>query len=120
VQMGYIDLLMDSTDEGAITLNAYINYNSQNPVNTLPQNVMPATGLPDSFFNAIIPTTQTELGGITGSKYWQRVYCAARGAFITLQFTLSNAQMVGAEQQSVVEIDSQILWLRQAGRLQTF
>jgi len=37
-----------------------------------------------------------------------------------LEFTLSNAQLNGVEASSNIQIDSQILWLRNAGRLQTF
>ncbi len=123
IQLGYIDLLMSSTDSGAITLNAYINYadNPNQAVNTLPENNQSfGTPVPDDFFNQIIPTSQTQLGGFTGSKYSQRVNIPCRGAFITLQYTLSNAQLIGVEQESEVQIDSQILWMRPAGRLQTF
>jgi Ubiquitin-activating enzyme E1 FCCH domain len=120
IQMGYIDMLLEATESGAITMNVYLNYNESNPVNVLPENIDPSTDLPDPFFNSTIPTSQSELGGITGSKYWQRVYCAVRGAFVTVKFTLSNAQLVGVEQESEVEISSQILWLRQAGRLETW
>jgi hypothetical protein len=120
IQMGYFDVLMTSTTEGAISVNVLVNYADDTSTNTLPQNVLPASSLPDAFFNSIIPTYQSQLGGLVGTKYWQRVYCPTRGAFITLQFNLSNAQLVGVEQESEVCIDSQILWMRPSGRLQTF
>jgi len=120
IQVGYIDVLMSSTDEGAISLFVLLNYNENSPVNTLPQNVIPVSGTRDDFFNVVVPTTQTSLGGISGSKYWQRVYCPVRGAFVTLVWTLSNSQLVGVEQESNVQIDAQILWSRKAGRLGTF
>jgi hypothetical protein len=120
IQLGYLDLLVDSTVAGAISLNVLLNYNDDSPINILPQNVNPTTALPDEFFNSIVPTSQTELGGIEGTKYWQRVICPIRGAFITIIWNLSNAQLIGPEQSSDVQIDSQILWLRKAGRISTF
>ena len=114
IQLGYIDVLMPTTESGAISLNVYIDYNDNSPVNTLPQNKSPSTSQPDTFFNSVVPTSQQ--GGINSTKNWQRVFCAARGNFITIQWNLSNEQMNGIEQESNVEIDSQILWRRPAGR----
>lgn len=117
IQMGYVDLLMDTTENGAITLQVYANYNDDQPVNTTPANQDPVTLLPDTFFNSIIKTAKINPTGVVGSKYWQRVFCASRGNFLTLVYTLSNAQMVGVEQQSEVQINAQILWQREAGRM---
>lgn len=120
IQMGYLDILMSSTTEGAISLNVYIDYDDDNATNTLPANIID-TGTtvqnPDTFFNATIPTTQGQIGNVVGTKYWQRVFCPTRGNFLTLQYTLSNAQMAGIEQTMDVQIDAQILWIRKAGRL---
>lgn len=120
IQMGYLDILMDATessDPGAISLFVYLDYDENQTTNTLPQNKIEATGQPDTFFNSVIPTTQTSLSNVGGTKFWQRVYCATRGNFITLQYTFSNAQMAGTEQTLDVEIDAQILWLRRGGRM---
>jgi hypothetical protein len=121
--MGFIDILMDSTEltnPGAISLNVYLDYNDNQVSNTVPQNVIAddsTLDLPDGFFNSIIPTTQSTLNGIGGSKFWQRVYCSTRANFITLQYTFNNAQMAGIEQELDVQIDAMILWLRRAGRM---
>jgi hypothetical protein len=114
IQLGFIDILMNSTTSGAISLYVYLDYNENEPVNILPQNENIETLLPDTFFNSVIPTTRQ--GGIVGSKYWQRVFCAVRGGFVTLEYTLSNAQMVGPEQPEDVQIDAQIIYTRRAGR----
>lgn len=114
IQMGYLDILMDATDAGAVTLNVYLDYNNSNPINIRPENTNISTNQPDEFFNVTVNTTRP--GGIAGTKYWQRVFCPVRGNFVTLQWTLSNAQLIGVEQESDVEIDAQILWLRPAGR----
>ena len=114
IQFGFMDILMDSTSEGAVTMNMYLDYNENQSINSYPNNIVETTNTPDTFFNTVIPTfTEVNNGS---SKNWQRVYCSARGAFITLEFTLSNAQMVGNEQKSDVQIDSQILWMRPAGK----
>ena len=120
IQMGYLDILMSESVSGAISLNVYINYQDDKATNILPQNVIDtgsAPYFPDVFFNATIPTSQSAFSGISGTKFWQRVFCPTRGNFITLQYTFSNAQMAGIEQTEDVQIDSQVLWMRKAGRL---
>lgn len=130
IQLGYLDILMSATGQenpGSISLNVYLNYDddtfAQVPPasNTFPNNVITGSipQVPDTFFNSIIPTYNTANGfnNIQGSKFWQRVYCATRANFLTLQYTFSNAQMAGLEQELDVEIDAQILWLRKAGRM---
>lgn len=114
IQFGYLDILTDATDSGAITLNIYIDYNESNPINTKPENINISTNQPDTFFNSNLPTSKTD--GISASKYWQRIFCPVRGNFITLEWTLSNAQLIGVEQESDVQIDAQILWIRPAGQ----
>jgi hypothetical protein len=123
IQMGYIDLLMEATgsdNPGAITMNVYLDYNDQDASNTLPENrinngMSPA--IPDTFFNSIIQTNPSNLNTKGGTKFWQRVYCSTRANFLTIQYLFSNAQMAGEEQGKVVQIDAQILWLRQSGRM---
>lgn len=117
LQLGYIDVLMDNTYNGAITLNVYMDYNNSTPVNQEPENNLPDSNVPDTFFNSVVPTTSNALQGITGNKNWQRIFCATRAQFITIEWTLSNAQMVGNEHENDVQIDAQILWMRSAGRL---
>lgn len=114
IQMGFIDILTEYTVDGAFSLNVYVDYNDSQAVNVLPQNVNEQTQLPDPFFNSVIPTYSEVNRGST--KNFQRIYCQARGAFVTLEYTFSNAQMAGNEQLTNVQIDSQILWMRPAGR----
>ena len=117
IQIGYLDMLMSATTSGAITMNVYMDYNNNQPVNELPENVSLVDGNADEFFNTIIPTSKTEVNSVTGSKYMNQVYCPVRAVFITIQFTLSKAQLVGVEQESNVQIDTQVIWMRPAGRL---
>lgn len=114
IQLGYIDILMNDTDNGEISLNVYLDYNDTNPINIPPDNANPLTQQPDTFFNSVVPTSVTPYRG--SSKNWQRVFCAARGAFLTIEWTFSNAQMAGDEQEEDVQIDAQILWIRKAGK----
>jgi len=114
IQMGYLDVLLNNTDNGEISLYVYIDYNDSTPVNTLFQNQDLETFLPDNFFNINVPTTHQ--GGIASSKNWQRVFCPARGNFITIQWTLSNLQLTTIAQESDVKIDAEVLWIRPAGK----
>lgn len=116
IQMGFLDILMSATSDGAISLNVFLDYNDTKPINQLPENVNPSTNQSDLFFNQIIPTNTTNPDGLSSTKYWQRVFCPARAAFLTLEYKFSNAQMVGIEQESNVQIDAQILYIRKAGR----
>lgn len=112
IQIGFIDMMMVSTVAGAIALNIFIDYADAQATNIYPQNENE-----DVFFNSIVPTSASILGVTEGSKVLQRVYCATRANFIALQFKLSNSQMIGVEQKSDVQIDSQVIWMRKAGRL---
>lgn len=124
VQMGYIDLLMEATEPtnpGAITLNVYLDYDDSNISNRLPNNQINTISpflIEDKFFNSIIPTSASSIMSVPQStKFWQRIFCPTRSNFITLEYTFSNAQMAGIEQELDVQIDAQILWLRKAGRI---
>lgn len=113
IQLGYIDILMNETASGAISINIYKDYNDSTPINTYPQNEsIPFTS--DPFFNTVIPTTAYNYEG--SSKNFHRVYCNCRGSFITIEYTLSNAQMAGIEQEQDVQIDAEIIYMRKAGK----
>jgi hypothetical protein len=114
IQMGYVDLLMLTTESGSITMNVFLDYNRSTPINLLPENVNPVTNLPDTFFNSVINTFQA--GGIDSEKNFQRIFCAVRGNFVTLQYTLSNQQLTTVAQESDVQIDAETLWIRPAGK----
>lgn len=120
IQIGYLDVLMPAIDGGEISLNVYLNYDDLSPSNTLPENQISATSppVPDTFFNAIIPTSPSSLAvAPDGTKFWQRVFCATRANFLTLEYKFSTAQMAGAPQEKEVQIDAQVLWIRKAGRM---
>jgi len=120
IQLGYIDVLMQAIQGGEISLNVYLNYDDETPSNTLYNNQIVGVypEVPDTFFNSIIPTSPSNYAvAPQGTKFWQRVFCPTRANFITLQYTFSNLQMSGPQQQLDVQIDAQILWIRKAGRV---
>jgi hypothetical protein len=117
IQLGYIDLLMPTTEEGALSLNVFVNYDDDTASNTLPNNIVQLTQKPDDFFNTIINTSASSFNIASSSKTWQRVFCPTAGNFVTIQYTLSNAQMAGIEQENDVQIDAQVIWTRKAGRM---
>lgn len=111
-QLGYIDILMDDTDNGAISLNVYNDYNGSSPSNTYPENANV-----DTFFNSVCPTNNPGISVKGGSKNWHRVFCPTNSNFVTLEWTLSNEQMQNQCQESDVQIDAQIIWNRVGGRM---
>lgn len=127
IQLGYLDILMaatETTNPGAISLYVYLDYDDDTFATTSASNILPNNQMSDAdpittdtFFNSVIPTTSSSLNGVGGRKFWQRVICPTRASFLTLQYTFSNAQLAGVEQQQDVQIDAQILWIRKAGRL---
>ena len=120
IQMGYLDILMNAVPNGAISMNVFLDYNDNQAMNTPSQNTIEdGTSLfpPDTFFNSIIPTSQSTLNNNASSKFWQRIICPIRGNFITIQYLFNNAQMAGNEQRFDVQIDAQVLWIRRAGRM---
>lgn len=126
IQLGYLDILMSATsqnDPGAISLHVYIDYDGNKISNITPSNEIndysPQSN-PDTFFNSIIPTYNVSGNTIEGNKFWQRIYCATRASFITLEYTFSNEQLAGTEQEKDVQIDAQILWIRKAGRMTNY
>lgn len=119
IQMGYLDILLAASN-GEISLNVYLDYDDSAVSNKYPENTInnnPFTKTPDTFFNSVIPTSKPSLSQIDGSKFWQRVYCATRANFLTLEYTFSNLQMSNLQQTKGVQIDAQTLWLRKAGRM---
>jgi hypothetical protein len=111
-QLGYIDILMNDTAEGEITLNIYNDY-----ADDLATNQQSNEAIIDTFFNVTIPTSAAGIGIPGGSKNWQRVFCPTQANFVTIEYTLSPLQMTTQAQKSAVEIFSQIIWSRPAGRL---
>lgn len=116
IQLGYIDLLCNNNKFGSFTAKLYVDYNNSQPANTFPQNISSIDGeLEDTFFNSEVPT----FFGITAPKYisksWRRIFCNVRGAFITIEYTFSDGQMLGC-QEIDIQIDAQILWIRKAGK----
>lgn len=103
IMIGFVDLLMATTDEGAITIQVNEDYN--------PITINQQTG--DLFFNTTIPTSpQDPADGST--KTMQRIFCRTRGSFLTINLLLSREQMNGDAAKSDVQIDGLIVWRRPA------
>lgn len=107
IQLGFVDILAEAAADAKMSLYVYIDYNNDSPINA-------PFAIDDTFFNSVVPLAPTD--GIQGSKYFQRVFCASRGNFITLVYTFSNEQMSNKTSEHYVQIDAQILWLRTAGK----
>lgn len=115
IQLGYIDILLNNTATGEITMKVYTDYNDSLPVNILPENDDPQTGTPDTFFNSVIPTYNE--ADKPSSKNWKRLYCPTRAGFIFTELCFSNEQMSTATKYAQdVEIAAQVMWIRKAGK----
>lgn len=110
-QFGWVDILMDVTDDGAIAMNIYTDYNTDEASNILPQNAAR-----DTFFNSVIPTNTPEQSIKGGNKTWHRAICPTNSNFITIEYTLNNEQMQNQCQESDVNISAQIIYARPGGR----
>jgi hypothetical protein len=124
IQIGFVDVLLAATgndNPGAISMLVYLDYDDVNASNILPQNQIDNGNEPvtqDEFFNSVIPTNPSALAvAQEGTKFWQRIFCATRANFLTLEFTFSNFQMSNTTQKLPVQIDACVVWLRQAGRM---
>ena len=109
IQLGYVDILMDTSEEptAAITMNVYVNYDDNTKTNQQP----------DTFFNTTIPLSSSSLQTQDSTKTMQRVFCPTRGNYITIEYTFSNEQMNSVSQENDIQIDSQTVWSRPAGRI---
>lgn len=102
-RLGYIDLLMDATDDSAeFTVQVF-----DNEVYTLPVN----TQLTTAQFTSTNPDAQMP------ERIWRRIYLNAEGQFLALKFSLSDVQI----QQIVNGVQSHtfyalILWAKPAAR----
>lgn len=117
IALGFVDALVDATNAGQISLYVYTNYFDSGPVNIYPENDLSAPELTtDTHFNVNlntdVPDTREQ------DKAWKRVYCNTRANELTLEWTLSPSQMNGTAQESEVQINAQIIWMRPGGRLQ--
>lgn len=113
VQFSFLDILINSTSNGQITLNVYVDSNTSAAVNRYPYNQGEDGISPDLFFNSVIETVGSES---EGAQTWQRFYCPARGSFITLEYTFSNEQLNSNVSNTDVELLAQVLYMRRAGR----
>ena len=112
-QLGYIDILMNKTENGAISINIYNDYSDAQATNISPLNQSN-----DTFFNSVIPTSNLDpLSLDGGTKNWKRVFCSTNSNFVTIEYTLNNEQMQNQCQESDVQIDAQVVWNRVGGRL---
>lgn len=123
IQLGFIDILMNASNEdnsGNISINVYIDYDDSVVSNTAPQNDINDNSLqptPDTFFNSVISLSKGQQSGVGGTKFWHRVFCPSQGSFLTIEYTFSNAQLADENQESDVQIDAQVMWIRKAGKM---
>lgn len=81
-----MDLYTDYILDGQISVNVFVDNNSDTPVN-----VPEPSGT--ALWQTEAPLDQT-INGLSASKTWCRFFCHTRGQFVQIQLTLSNPDML--------------------------
>jgi len=108
-QLGYLDILTETTSTGEISIPVYIDYNDSQPIN-------PRDG--DTHFNSAIPTTIQQFSTQNQSNEWHRFYCNVEASFFQYELTLDEPQLISKEiQESVFNLNAIIIWHEVGARL---
>lgn len=99
----YMDIFMDRTDEGQISTEVYVSDNSDQPIYSAP------------FVVSTIPETNFQANQ---DKIWHRVYINSFGSFIQNVFTLSEAQIKDIDiATSNIKLHGLVYYIEPSGRL---
>lgn len=106
IRVGHIDALFTATQNGAVGVNAYWNY----------QDTPSNDGL-DTFFNTSVSTAGqfTDAAGV--DRHFRRIYTNIQGDFVQFEFKMTDEQMASDAAESDLEIHAMIVWQAAAGRL---
>ena len=108
LQLGYLDFLTQTTDDGEIACDIYIDYQDDIPINDGS----------DTFFNVVFDTQSDPLSPLAKTKDWHRFYCNTECQFFQYDLNLNERQMFTLPiTSSEVLIDSIIIWATASGRL---
>ena len=109
ITIGHIDFLADVTKNGEVSCDVYVDYNDSDPIATA------GTSQVNEVFS-----TQLERFSTRGtSKDWHRFYTNVVGQFLQYSLNLNERQLFTPNiVNSPVLIDSIIIWLSGAGRLE--
>lgn len=114
VRLGFVDLYVDRTTNGAFTVNVYIDEDATTPINSGVGNLATNTvnTFPETTYAASPQTNMVQ------AKLWKRLYVEDISQLFQLQITLNDLQM---ETDNIVESDivlhGMILWFSTSGRL---
>lgn len=107
----YIDLLMDRTSSGEVSINYIIDYSSYE---------MPGDGSTVLGNNILLtrPESDTEVQ-VEKTKIWHRFFIQSQAQFLQIKIFLSDAQMkdLKISQESKFQLNGTILYVEPTGRL---
>ena len=107
-RLGYVDLYFDTTINGQVTVNLYINEDT-----TLPTNSETCATYPETTY-----TSNPDSPPYAQQKLWKRVYFEDISQLYQLQITLSPQQLLNSDViNSDIVLHGIILWFDKAGRL---
>jgi len=110
VSLGYVDLYLDRTDFGQITVNLYINEDDSVPVNSS-FNVVPT--YPESTYSQ-----GPDLTPFAQARLWKRIYFSNISELFQMQLTMSPQQMIDNNViSSDIVLHGMVLWFAKSGRL---
>ena len=111
----YMDLYLDATSNGSLTVNLYLNSDNSIPVNSntnlnLSSNLV--NTFPESTYQASPDTN------LANQRLWKRIYFQTIGQTYQYQITLNPAQMVDLNvRQSDIVLHGVMMYFSKAGRL---
>lgn len=110
VGLGYVDLYLDRTDAGQITVNLYINEDEDLPVNSF-FNTVPT--FPQSTY-----TRSPDKPPFAQARLWKRIYFSNVSELFQMQITMNPTQMTdNSVISSDIVLHGMVLWFSKAGRL---
>jgi hypothetical protein len=108
-RLGYADLYFDTTENGQVTVNLYIDEDSTTPINSGNNTV---NTFPETTYQ-ISPDT-----GLVPSKIWKRIYFEDVSQLFQLEITMNDTEMTTESiVSSEITLHGMVLWFSKSGRL---
>ena len=106
-ELGYIDFLVNKTEDGMFTVDIYADHDNSYPIN-----------INDTFFNNVVHTSQYSSDIGSQDKLIHRLYARSRLQFLQFKLSLTGSQKVESSiHDSDISIFSMIIWTAPRGRL---
>lgn len=116
----YIDFLIDRTENGEVSLNYFIDFNNDEPIQDQ-VTVDPLNDVNNTLLGSNVLLTRPEdsaLGQPSQQRIWHRYFMQTEGQTIQIKIFLNDEQMRDKQiSQSDFQIDGIILYITEQGRI---